>query len=147
MLVYHHDEALAEWIGWQLDCKFAPPYKCIGVMRGDKLVAAVLYNNFQLPNIQMTIASVSPRWASRQVIGRLFAYPFHELRCRRVSAVTKAMNQPARAFLSRLGFVPEGFHPQLFEDDDGVSYGLLKNDARKWIEDFDGQGPKPTAAI
>jgi hypothetical protein len=137
MLVYGHDGALAEWVARQLGCTFAPPYTCIGIMRADVLIAACLYNNFEPPNIQMTIASVTPRWASHQVIGRLFAYPFLELGCRRITAVTGSNNTRARMFLSRLGFRLEGIHPELFEHDDGVSYGLLRRDAQKWLESHD----------
>ena len=34
MLVYGHDDELAEWLGAQLGISFAPPYVAIGVMRG-----------------------------------------------------------------------------------------------------------------
>jgi hypothetical protein len=134
MLVYGHDEQLAAWIGEQLGARFTPPYSCIGILRHDQLAAACLYNNFMPPDIQMTIASVTPRWASRQVIARLFGYPFLELGCLRVSALTRVHNLPARDFLARLGFRQEGYHPQMFLDDDGVSYGLLRADANHWLE-------------
>ncbi|HEX4571513.1 MAG TPA: GNAT family protein [Dongiaceae bacterium] len=134
MLVYQADEQLAAWIGGQIGVAFSPPYVCIGIVRGETLVAAVLYNDFQPPNIQMTIASITPRWASRQVIARLLAYPFLELQCLRVSAVTRATNEDARRFLARLGFHQEGHHPLLFPDDDGVSYGLMRSDAEHWLE-------------
>ena len=139
MLVYDHAEELAEWLGSRLGITFIQPYVTIGVVRGWDLVAVVLYNQFEPPNIHVTFATTTPRWASRQVIGRLLAYPFHELGCLRISAITRVTNQPTRVFLRRLGFRQEGFHPQYYADDDGVSYGLLKSDAMKWIEDSNEQ--------
>jgi RimJ/RimL family protein N-acetyltransferase len=136
MLVFGEDELLAEWLGRQLGLRFSPPYVCIGVVRDDQLVAVALYNNYEPPNIQMTFATTTPRWATRQMIGRLLAYPFRELGCLRVSVVTRDTNRPTRAFLCRLGFRQEGFHPSMFgENDDGVSYGLMRNDAQKWLEE------------
>jgi hypothetical protein len=138
MLIYNEDDALAQWIGRQLGgIRFSPPYCCIGVARGAELLAAVLYNNFEPPNIQITFVTTSPRWASRQVIGRILGYPFRELGCRRISAITPARNKQARAFMLRLGFNEEGHHPDYFENDAGVSYGLLKRNAQKWLEIFD----------
>jgi ribosomal protein S18 acetylase RimI-like enzyme len=147
MLVYGHDDELAEWLGNRLGISFAPPYVAIGVVRGVVLVAAALYNSYEPPNIQITFATTTPRWASRQVIGRILAYPFCEIGCRRISAVTRARNEPARAFLERLGFRAEGFHPQYFHDDDAVSYGLLQRDAQKWIEGYNVQGSQGSAAV
>jgi Wiskott-Aldrich syndrome protein len=96
MLIYGDDERLAAWIGEQLGARFSPPYICIGIVRNGTLAAACLYNNFNLPDVQMTIASTSPRWSTRQVIARLFSYPFLELGCGRVSALTRVHNQLAR---------------------------------------------------
>jgi len=121
-------------MGIQLGKQFMPPYQCIGVVRGDAFVAGALFNNFDWPNIEITFVTTTPRWASRQVIGRIFAYPFCELGCRRLTAITGARNETARVFLERLGFGQEGIHPDLFEHDDGISYGLLKRDALKWLE-------------
>jgi RimJ/RimL family protein N-acetyltransferase len=46
-----------------------------------------------------------------------------------------ATNQPARAFLCRLGFKQEGIHPDALPDGDAVTYGLLRKDAARWLED------------
>lgn len=147
MLVYGHDQELAEWLGWRLGIKFAQPYICIGVVRGETLVAACLYNNYQPPNIEITFATTTPRWASREVIRQILGYPFCQLGCLRISALVHAGNEPTRSFLCRLGFRQEGFHPSLYADDDGVSYGFLKRDAQKWLEGFHEQGqPERSAA-
>jgi RimJ/RimL family protein N-acetyltransferase len=46
-----------------------------------------------------------------------------------------ATNQPARAFLCRLGFREEGYHPDALPLGDAVTYGLLRKDAARWLED------------
>jgi RimJ/RimL family protein N-acetyltransferase len=132
----YDDELLAQWVGVKLGRQFQLPCRCIGVSRGDELLAVALFNNYDPPNIEITFVTTTPRWASRQVIGRILAYPFRELGCRRLTAVTSARNIPTRAFLRRLGFSEEGFHPELFEDSDGVSYGLLRRNAERWLEHY-----------
>jgi RimJ/RimL family protein N-acetyltransferase len=75
----------------------------------------------------------SPRWASRGAIRTLLRYPFVQLRCARITAVTDAHNAQARAFLRRIGFRPEGFHADALPNADALSYGLLAKDAARWI--------------
>jgi|SRR5215472_13936322 len=145
MFVYDND-LLAQWIGFQLGRQFHPPYQCIGVVRGEDLVAAALFNNYDHPNIEITFVTTSPRWASRQAVARILGYPFIELGCRRITAVTGKKNRRTRDFLGRLGFAEEGYHRELFERDDGVSYGLLKRDAEKWLESYHVKGTIPACS-
>src|SRR5713226_1900011 len=111
------------------------PQACvtIGVVRANEILAVAIYNQWQHPNIHITFVTASPRWASRQAIAAILRYPFVQLECKRVTAITEATNQSARTFLCRLGFKQEGYHPDLFASGDAVSYGLLARDAARWI--------------
>ncbi len=132
MLLYGVDKDIIPWVASQLDVSDFGPATAIGVVRGNSLVAGVVFNNFRWPNIEMSIASTTPLWCTKEALAGLFAYPFVQLNCRRATATTKATNQPARAFLCRLGFEIEGFHPDLFSDGDAISFGLLRRNCR-WI--------------
>jgi RimJ/RimL family protein N-acetyltransferase len=134
MLIFGHDHELAQWANDRLNIpEFRQPYVAIGVARHSEIVAVAIYNNYQHPNIEITFVTSTPRWATRQTVASILRYPFVQLRCKRITAITEATNQPARAFLCRLGFREEGHHPDLFPTADGVSYGLLAQDAARWI--------------
>ena len=68
-----------------------------------------------------------------RAIRAMLRYPFVQLSCVRLTAVTPARNVRARAFLARLGFRQEGVHPDALPGGDAVSYGLLARDAARWI--------------
>lgn len=136
MLIYGHDRELSLWVGERLGLdgpvRGVDP-TAIGVSRQGKIVAAALFSNFQPPTIEVTFVTTSPRWASRETICGILAYPYLQLGCKRVTAITEACNLPARAFLERLGFCQEGVHPDAFPSGEGISYGLLRAAAERWL--------------
>ena len=133
MLLFDHDRALTRWAGARLGIDDFRPCTTIGVAHQGEIVAAAIYNNYRPPNIEITFVTSSPRWASRGAIRAIMRYPFVQLGCKRLTAVTPARNAGARAFLRRLGFRQEGIHPDALPDGDAVSYGLLAKDAARWI--------------
>ena len=124
---------LSAWAGERIGIADWGPCKSIGVLRDHEVVAVAVFNNWIHPNIEISFVTSSHRWATREAIRAILAYPFVQLQCKRITSTTKATNQRARAFLCRLGFREEGYHPDVFEDDDAVSYGLLARDAARWI--------------
>ena len=137
MLVIGHDEAVTRWVGARLRIEdFGPWRSAIGVAIGAELVAGAVFTHYNNRcDIQVTFAASTPRWATRGAIRGILAYPFVQLRCRRLTAITEAGNLVARRFLDRLGFHMEGYHRDAFADDDGVSYGMLRQECR-WLEDL-----------
>ena len=133
MLILGHDRELALWAGQQIGIEDFGPCVTIGVAHKGVLVAAAVYNQYRHPNIEVTFVTSSPRWASKGAIRAILRYPFLQLRCKRITAITEATNQPARAFLCRLGFKQEGYHPDSFVSGDAVTYGLLAKDAARWL--------------
>ena len=136
MLVYVHDKELSLWVGQRLGLdgpvRGVDP-TAIGVVREGRIVAAALFSNFQWPAIEITFVTSTPRWASKMAIRGILSYPFVQLNCKRVTAITEKCNRPARVFLERLGFSLEGIHPDAFPSGDGISYGLLRSDAERWL--------------
>lgn len=137
------DQALAHWVGRSLGVDLGPNCVAIGFAEDDKLLAAIAYHNFQWPNIEGSIWSRSPRWANRRTLFTCFYHPFLALKCRRFGANTAVTNQPARAFLCRLGFrlegtareamrVPSAEHPEEGEVVDAAIYGILAHECR-WL--------------
>lgn len=139
-LIFGSSDYLHAWMREHSDLEDLRPCECIGVVRQGRLVAAVAYNNYRerAGDIQMSMASTSPIWASREVIKALFGYPFFQLKCRRVTAITGVTNQPARAFLCRVGFIQEGTLREFLHGKDAAVYGMLRREC-KWLEEFNGQ--------
>ena len=134
MLVFGMDAFVAEWVrcrapnagrGWD-------KYSAIGISDGEKLIAGVVYHDYHGYTISASIASESPKWATRKNLRALFAYPFIQLGCNRMQALTGETNERAQTMLERLGFTAEGLHRYGFKDEHSISYGMLKNECR-WI--------------
>lgn len=138
-LLFPKDEAqkdtLVRWVTQRLGIKDYGPCRTIGVYHGEQIVAVAIFSEYRPPNIEITFVTSSPRWASPNAVRAILKYPFLQLGCKRITAITEATNQPARAFLCRLGFKQEGIHPDALPTGDAITYGLLRKDAARWIEE------------
>jgi len=136
MLVYGEDELVARWVGNQLlkDTESFLPCKAIGIEKDGELIAGVIYNKYE-PNllIEMSIASLDKRWATRHNLNALYSYPFIQLGLKRVQALCSQKDEGVQMFLKRLGYTHEGTHPCAFDDGGtALSFGMLKHQCR-WI--------------
>ncbi len=145
MLLYGHP-GIAAWAGRQLGIHDWGPCQSIGVMARGKLVAAAVFHQYRHPNIEISFVTVDKRWATPQTVRGILRYPFIQLGCKRLTAITSDKNHPTREFLCRLGFVQEGYHPDAFESSDAVTYGLLRAAAARWLTEDRDAGQKFTIA-
>jgi RimJ/RimL family protein N-acetyltransferase len=135
-LVFGKDEEVGKWVAAQLGMDDEAFYPCtaIGIEKEGKLIAGVVYNNYQ-PEllIEMSIASLDKRWATRHNIKAFFRYPFIQLGLERVQTLCKAADKGVVMFNKRLGFTPEGYHRKAFHGGhDAISWSMLKPEC-KWI--------------
>ncbi len=138
MLLYGHDRELSLWAGQHLGYAGAigMPQQpvAIGVARNGRIVAVAVFYDYRLCSIEVTFVTTTPHWASRENIRAILHYPFAQLGCKRLTAITEESNAAARSFLERLGFRQEGVHPDGFPSGKtGISYGLLRADAQRWL--------------
>lgn len=132
-IIAGHDAAVAEWARRHFGVRVEwGPCAAIGIARGGDLIAGIVFNNFRWPSIEASIASTRPDWASRRNLAAIFAYPFRQLDCRRVGALTEVTNQPVRAFLCRLGFQEEGVLRDALVSGDAVIFGMTRAECR-WL--------------
>lgn len=123
------DKSVQEWVISRLEPggEFLHPVATVGVIdEEENLVAAVVYSQHFNQDIHLTIASKSPRWATKGHIQGILSYPFKQLGCRRLTAVTARNNHHVRDFLKRLGFMHEGTLHDALERGDAVVYGMTK---------------------
>ena len=117
-LIYGHDEAVARWVVDRVDHMDVPrEYAAIGVARDGELIAGVIYHNF-IPDyrgLEISMASSSPRWATRRTIRALLSYPFEQLGCRWVLTCTPHKNEAALRVNRALGFVQRGVLPDFYD--------------------------------
>lgn len=130
-LIFGQDAELCAWTGNLVGLPNITG-ATIGISDGEKIIAAVVYNGYTGRDIQATMASITPKWATRGVLRAIFFYPFIQLGCCRVTCATEVTNQPVRAFLCHLGFSQEGVLREWFSTGDAAIYSLLKSEC-KWI--------------
>lgn len=140
MLLYGADDDVSEWCAKQ----FGQPKdyfgacRTIGIVQDDKIIAGVIYNNQKeslgVPYmLEMTVASIDKRWATRHNLKALFSYPFIQLRLKRVNTQCDSQDGGLIMFNKRLGFKEEGRHKEAFPTgSDAISFGMLKGDC-KWL--------------
>jgi RimJ/RimL family protein N-acetyltransferase len=136
-LVLDQPQAIACWVAERIPHMsgaddFAP-CSAIGVVSEEgRALGGVVFSNWQsrFRNIEVSFASETPRWLTRNLIRQILAYPFDQLACQRLTAVTPKKARAARAFLDHFGFKREGVVRRGFGNDDAIISGLLR---REWM--------------
>lgn len=78
----------------------------LAVIDADELIAGVVYHNFQPESgvIELSAASTSKRWLTRQVLKAMFSYPFDQLGCQMVVLRVSERNTPMIRIGKAYGF-------------------------------------------
>lgn len=110
----------------------------IGIEDRGRLIAGAVFTDYRvLPygkDIQITFASVSPRWATRGNIRAIMSYPFIQLGCTRLTTITGRKNKRARKFIEGIGFHLEGVVRKAYDGyQDAIVYGQLRGEC-KWLD-------------
>lgn len=101
--------------------------KVIGLVDGDHVHAAVVYEHFSRANCNVHVASDgSRRWLTRRFLVTVFAYPFLQCGLRRITGLVPASNLNALHFDLKLGFEVEGVMRHALPDDDMIILGMLR---------------------
>lgn len=141
-VVFGHDRDIMEWTSRQLGDLYFDPEKstALGIIHKATLVAGVVYTGMQCrPDgttyaIEMSIASVDKSWCNRHNLQILFAYPFRQLKLKRVTATCARKNKKVRMFLTRLGFRFEGIGRESWPlGGDSAAYAMLQPEC-KWLK-------------
>ena len=141
-LVYEGQEYIARWVAARIPQMAGVddfgPCSAIGIEGEDgKPIAGVVFHNYfpHFGNVEMSVASESPRWLTKRLIQAIMKYPFEQLDCRRVTSMTPKKNAPTRTFLTKFGFTMEGKLRKGFGDDDLMIYGLMRREFRlsRWV--------------
>ena len=133
------DDRLLDWIAARIpqvgpDHGWGGKARAIGVVVAGEIVAGMACMDWDQRhgNIEIAMAADSARWASRDTIRRLLAWPFDQLGCRRLTTIIAADNDRALRLNEGLGFKREGLMRHGFGERDAVILGLLKEELPAW---------------
>ena len=130
-LIYNDDARLIGWAQNVIGCEFRPDAKAIGYGSGDEIFAVTVFDGFSVCDCNMHIASNGTgHWLTRKFLISSFAYPFIQLKLRRVTALVPAKNKAALKFDLHLGFEFEGRCKHALPDDDIIILGLLRENCK-----------------
>lgn len=120
------DERVARFISEKLGVSLCPPFTTMGLERDGQIVAGVLLNAYEPPNIHVTIAGTG--W-TRAFIKAVGSYVFRQLGCTRMTITTR--NLTVARYAERLGGEVEGRLRDYYgEGEDAVIAGITKRDWR-----------------
>jgi RimJ/RimL family protein N-acetyltransferase len=111
----------------------------IMLIEGDRMLASVLFTDYDEVNIGIHVASDgSKRWLTRKFLRACFAYPFEQLKVRRVTGLVAASNASALRFDLHLGFQVEGRLRKAAQDgSDLLVLGMLRHECRHLREEHE----------
>lgn len=107
------------------------PFSALGLVdQHDRLVAGIVFNHYAKPNIAMSIAAER---MTPGLIAAAMAYAFNQLGCKRITGFVEKHNRASRRFALHLGARLEGTMRDASPSGNVCVYGLLKQDATRWL--------------
>ena len=132
-IVTNIDDYVRAWVAKKIGIRGFGPSTAIGVQRDNQLIAGAVFHDYRDGQIEASLASSSPRWATRSVLYSLFAYPFIQCDANRLLVTCDESNHKAMKMNRQLGFTPEGILRQMYYPNDAIVWGMLKDEC-KWIK-------------
>lgn len=117
-------EGVAQFVSAGVGAAICPPYSTMGLVRDDRLVAGVVFNQFEGFDVHVTLAGKG--W-TRRFVRLVGEYVFRQLGCLRMTATTE---QPeVISYAQRLGGQVEGrLRDHFGPGRDAIIIGILRSD-------------------
>jgi hypothetical protein len=116
------------WVAAKAGCKYQPDDVAIGWERNGRLVAGVMYNEYNEANIH--IHSRVDGYVPMQFYWTIFDYPFKQLGVKRLSGIVYSTNLKAQKLNEHLGFQREAILRNYFPEANAIVYVMFKDDCR-----------------
>jgi RimJ/RimL family protein N-acetyltransferase len=131
-VIYGKDLEVRKWVAERVGEDDFEDGVAIGLEEDGEIIAGVVYTMFTQAGVTAHIAAVpGRRWMTRDFLWRIFAYPFIQLKCNRISGLVRADNLEAQKFDEHLGFKREGLLRRACTDGtDMILYGMLREECR-----------------
>lgn len=125
--------AVAEWVAQGVGCRLADGDTALGWLRGDKLVAGVLYTDLTGTSVWMHYrveghAGMHPKW-----LFAAFDYAFNEMKVKHCRGLVSSGNAQSVKTTEKLGWTRETTLKDYFPDGDGIVYFMRREDC-VWLD-------------
>lgn len=109
------------------------PCSTLGVLRDGALIGGLVFNNYhpEMGDIEISAAFTTGAWFRPRTLRRVFAFPFDDLGCRRLTDHVPRKLKAARRFAEKAGFKLEGVKRGGFDGrQDLILYGMTRAECR-----------------
>ncbi len=143
-VVYSPTNEMLGWATLHGGIKFRDDAAAIGVRSDEGLHGVVVFDSFTSTGCWVSVVSDGGRkWITRELIIRVFAYPFIQLDYPRLNSFVSVNNADAIRFNEHFGFQREGVLREAGENgEDLIVYGMLRRECRWLPERFSGKTGK-----
>lgn len=122
---------IAEFVASRIGCSpKTDNFTAIGLVDDDKLLAGVVYSDFNGSNITAGIAGDGRRWLTPEFLWFMFFYPFVQLGVKRITACVEQTNVVSQQFVTKLGFSLEFRMERAGRTGDLLVYRMFREDCR-----------------
>lgn len=145
-MIFFDADVIGPWVAHRVGMKRYLPGSgsAIGRMKDGRIVAGVLYVDFNGANVCCHIAGEGRGWLDRRFLSMIFDYPFNQLKVRRITGYVVSTNTAARRFDEHLGFELEAILQDAHPDGDLCIYKMTADQCR-WLKDLPYESRKITA--
>lgn len=124
-LVHGQDDRVKAWAYGKMGMEPPPQGVALGGEDADgNLVFAAIFQRYAAGDVDITLYNEAPAQALRSIIREVMAYPFGQLKCRRVTAQVPIQNTRSIKLVRGLGFRQEGFK----RGTNTIVFGLLEGE-------------------
>jgi len=133
------------WASDRGGIKFRDDAAAIGLRSDQGLHGVIVFDSFTTTGCWVSVVSDGGRkWITRELIIKVFAYPFIQLGYPRLNSFVSVNNADAIRFNEHFGFQREGILREAGEQgEDLIVYGMLRRECRWLPERFAGKTGKP----
>lgn len=122
-----------EFVTLQTGVPLSTAMKALGLERNGDLVAGVLYDAWNGPNMWMHVAITPGAYLGREFPRYVFEYPFNEVGCKRLTGWVEASNERALRFNRAIGFEIEATLKGAASDGGDAHMMVLTPDKCRWL--------------
>lgn len=135
---------MLSWATERGGIRFRDDAAAIGVRSDEGLHGVIVFDSFTTTGCWVSVVSDGGRkWITRELIIRVFAYPFIQLDYPRLNSFVSVNNADAIRFNEHFGFQREGILREAGEKgEDLIVYGMLRRECRWLPERFTGKTGK-----
>ena len=105
-------------------------FVAVGLEDDGKLIAGVVYSDFNGSNITAGIAGIGKQWLTRGFLHFIFYYPFCQAGASRITACVETNNLQSQRFVEKLGFELEFSMKRAGRFGDLLIYRMFREDCR-----------------